>query len=162
MKTDTATRVRRTDEQLIADLEARISGLKARAAQKRVKKSPTISHMVRAMKSLDAAMASSEDGATRRALDDARSTLTACLAIHGVLTPNGGTERRTRRSSEEKSQLAEVLLAHIRQNSGQRGEQIAAALGTDTASMRPAMHALIAEKKIKTKGERRGMTYHAA
>ena len=51
--------------------------------------------------------------------------------------------------------MADALLAHIKKNSGQRGEQIAAALGTDTTSMRPAMHMLIAEKKVKTRGERR-------
>jgi hypothetical protein len=160
MKTE--TRVRRTDEQLIADLEARIAGLKNRAAQKRVRKSPTIGHMVKAMKSLDAAMASSEDAPTRRALDEARSTLAACLALHGVTTPGGGGTRGARRAPQEKAQLAEALLAHIQQHSGQRGEQIAAALGTDTKTMRPAMHKLIEERKVKTKGERRGMTYHAA
>ena len=49
-----------------------------------------------------------------------------------------------------------------RSASGQRGEQIAAALNVDTKTMRPAMHALIAESKVKTRGERRGMQYFAA
>ena len=56
---------------------------------------------------------------------------------------------------------ARLLLEHVRKYPGQRGEHIAAALGTDTRAMRPAMHRLIADKKIKTKGERRGMTYAA-
>ena len=44
---------------------------------------------------------------------------------------------------------------------GQRGEQISAALGTDSTTMRPVMKRLIEERKVKTKGERRGMTYAA-
>jgi hypothetical protein len=41
-------------------------------------------------------------------------------------------------------------------------EQITAALRTHTATMRPAMQKLIDERKVKTKGARRGMTYFAA
>ena len=67
-----------------------------------------------------------------------------------------------RRTSQDKEQLAEALYAHIKKNSGQRGEQIAAALGTDVNTMRPTMKSLIAEKKITTRGQRRGMSYFAA
>ena len=58
--------------------------------------------------------------------------------------------------------MGERLLTHVKQNAGQRGEQIAKALRTDVNTMRPAMKKLIAAKKVKTKGQRRGMTYHAA
>ena len=33
---------------------------------------------------------------------------------------------------------------------------------SDTKAMRPVMHRLIDERKVKTKGQRRGMTYHPA
>ena len=154
------TRVRRTDEQLISDLEAEIQRLKHRAVQRKVTKSPAIRHTTNALKAIDAAMAETDDKATRTALDEARSTLAACLALAGVLIP--ASTGKVRRGTHDKSQLAEALLAHIKQNAGQRGEQIAAALGTDTKSMRPAIHALIAENKIKTRGQRRGMQYFAA
>lgn len=160
MKSETATRVRRTDEQLIGDLEAQIQRLKNRAAQKRMTRSPAIKHTTNALKAIDAALAESDDKATRQSLDEARSTLVACLAVAGVVVPPAGG--RIRRTAVDRDQLAEALLAHIKAHSGQRGEQIAAALGTDTKTMRPAMHALIAENKVKTRGERRGMQYFAA
>ena len=54
-----------------------------------------------------------------------------------------------------------ALLTYVKDHPGQRGEQIAAALGTDSKSVRPAMQRLLADKKVKTRGQRRGMTYAA-
>jgi hypothetical protein len=156
----TAKRVRRTDEQLISDLEAEIQRLKQRAARQKVTRAPAIRHTTNAVKAIDTAMSTSDDAVLRRALDEARSTLVACLAMQGVLIPAG--TGKVRRGTHDKSQLAEAVLAHVREHAGQRGEQIAAALGTDTKTMRPAIHALIADNKITTQGQRRGMTYHAA
>ena len=155
------TRVRRTDEQLISDLEAEIQRLKHRAVVRKVTKSPAIRHTNNALRAIDAALAESDDKTMRAALGEARSTLVACLAVAGVLIPSS-TAKATQRGTHDKSQLADALLVHIKAHSGQRGEQIAAALGTDTKSMRPAMHALIADNKVKTRGERRGMQYFAA
>ena len=58
--------------------------------------------------------------------------------------------------------MSESLLAYVKKNPGQRGEQIAAALKTDVGTMRAPMKILIAKKKVRTKGQRRGMTYSAA
>jgi hypothetical protein len=160
MTSQTATRVRRTDEQLIADLEDQVQRLRHRATQRKVTKSPAIRLTSNAVKHIDAAMAETDDKPMRQALEEARTALMACLAVAGVVIPLG--QGRVSRDTRDKSQLAEALLAHIQQHSGQRGEQIAAALGTDTKTMRPAMHALIAENKVKTRGERRGMQYFAA
>jgi hypothetical protein len=160
MTSQTATRVRRTDEQLIADLEAEIQSLKNRAVQRRTTRSPAIKHATKAVKYIDAAMAESDDKPTRQALEEARTALVACLTVSGVVVPAGGG--RMRRSAIDKAELETALLAHIKTHSGQRGEQIAAALSTDTKAMRPVMHKLIAEHKVKTRGERRGMQYFAA
>lgn len=54
-----------------------------------------------------------------------------------------------------------ALLAHIKRNPGQRGEQITKALRMSPSAMRWAMKKLIADKAVKTKGQRRGMTYSA-
>jgi predicted ArsR family transcriptional regulator len=48
----------------------------------------------------------------------------------------------------------------VKKNSGQGGKQIAAALGTDTRTMRLPMQKLIAAGEVKTKGERRAMRYY--
>jgi hypothetical protein len=155
-------RVRRSDEQMIADLEARIASLKTRAAQKKAKRSPALAHTIKAVKAIDAAMAASEDAAMRRALDEARGTLSACLSLQGFSVTGGGGPRGPsgRRSSESVEQMSETLLAHVKKSPGQRGEQIAESLNTDTKTIRLPMQKLIAARLIKTKGQKRGMTYY--
>jgi len=145
------TRIRRTEDQLIADLEAKIEHLKVRVAAKAAKKDPTLRHVSKAIKSIDAALDATGDAATRTALQEARVTLTACLGLNGVIAPHGG------RSAKRVDGAA--LLDFVRSNPGQRGEHIAAALDTDTKALRAPMKRLIEERKIRTKGERRGMQY---
>lgn len=155
--TDTATkRTRRTEETMIQDLEAKIAEIKARAERKKIKRDPAVKHVVAAVRSIDKAMSETQDRAVRTALEEARSTLSACLSLSGV-APKGGDGvlvPRGRRSVDEGA-----LFDHVQKHPGQRGEQIAAALGTDTKSMRPTMRRLIDERKVRTKGERRGMVY---
>lgn len=67
-----------------------------------------------------------------------------------------------KRSPEELERMSAGLYDFIKKNPGQRGEQIAAALKTDVKTMRLPILKLIGEKKLKTKGQRRGMTYFAA
>jgi hypothetical protein len=154
-------RVRRTEDQRIAELEAKIAQLQRRAVEKKVKRDPALKHINSAVNAIDKAVAETTDAAMRTALGEARTTLSACLALNGAAprTDKSSIIPQSRRSAGSVS--SDVLLEHIRKNSGQRGEQIAAALGTDTKVMRPVMHKLIAEQKIKTKGERRGMSYYA-
>lgn len=70
--------------------------------------------------------------------------------------------KRVRRSAEDLAGMSDALLAHVKANPGQRGEIIAAALGTDVGTMRKPMKLLIAKRLVKTAGQRRGMTYMAA
>jgi hypothetical protein len=154
------TRTRRTEEDRIAELEAKIASIKARAERKKVKKDPSLKHMSAALRSIDKAMAESEDTATRQALDEARSTLSAALSLNGVVMA-AGSKTRGRRSAGGSSVDEATLLTYVENNPGSRGEQIAAALGTDTKSVRPVMQRLIADRKVKTRGQRRGMTYAA-
>ena len=67
-----------------------------------------------------------------------------------------------RRSPDYLVKLGERLLSHVKSHPGQRGEQIAAALKTNVGTIRLPMQKLIAAKKIKTMGQRRGMTYTAS
>lgn len=152
-----ATRVRRTEEARIEALEAQIAALRQRAEAKKVKRDPALKHVAAALRSIDKALSFSEDQATRQALDEARATISAALSLNGIAAK--GTlipQRRRATNTVEANALLEFIQAHP----GSRGEQIAAELGTDTKAMRPVMHRLIEERKVKTKGQRRGMTYH--
>jgi len=150
-------RKRRGVEQRIADLEAKIVAIKARLARRQAKADPALRHASAALKSIDKALAEAQDAKTRKALAEARAPLCACLGMEGnVIVPT-----RTRRSAGETEELAGALLTYVRSNPGQRGEQIAAALGTDTNTLRPVMKRLIADAKVATQGQRRGMTYSA-
>lgn len=150
-------RQRRDVDQRIAELAGKIAALKAREAQRQAKADPAKKHASAALRSIDKALAAAGDPATKRVLSGARSSLGAWLGgENGVLLPAGA-----RRAASVGEDLAGVLLDHVRSHPGQRGEQIAVALGTDASSMRPAMKRLIADGKISTEGQRRGMTYAA-
>jgi hypothetical protein len=151
-------RQRRTEEQMIQDLEARIASIKAKAERKKVKRDPALRHISGAVRSIDKALGESDDAATRQALSEARTTLSACLSLNGVTVASSG-KPRGRRSSQGHDAMADQLLNYVMEHPGQRGEQIAAALRTDVGTMRPPMKKLIAANKIKTRGQRRGMTY---
>ena len=160
----TTTRIRRTDEQLIADIKGEIASLEARAARKQVKRDPALKHVTATMRSIDKAMSAAEDVALRKSLDEARSIVSACLSFSGVLMPTKAVERKapTDRSAGHAEGMQQILFAYVAKNPGARGEHIAAALGTDTTTMRPAMKRLIESGKVTTEGQRRGMSYSLA
>jgi hypothetical protein len=157
-------RVRRDSDQLIAALEGKIEAIKARAARKRAKSNPAVRFTVAAIRSMDKAMSAATDAVLRKALEEARGGLTAYLALQGVVpAARAGTQTRVvRRSTEALEQTGASLLDYLREHPGQRSEDIATALGSDTKAIRRPMQSLLAERKIKTTGARRGMRYYAA
>jgi hypothetical protein len=77
-------------------------------------------------------------------------------------TTSGKTGKRGKRSTAQVAQTGERLMIYIKKNPGLRGEQLASVFKTDSKTIRLPLQRLIAEKKIKTKGQRRGMSYHPA
>jgi predicted ArsR family transcriptional regulator len=57
--------------------------------------------------------------------------------------------------------MQENLLTFVKANPGQRADQIAGAIGSDVKTIRLPMQKLLASRKVKTQGQRRGMTYYA-
>ncbi len=77
--------------------------------------------------------------------------------------PSGrGRAKGQKRPPEALAQLTESLMSAIKAGPGQRMEEIAKALGTSTGELTLPAKKLLAEKKIKTKGERRATKYYPA
>jgi hypothetical protein len=70
--------------------------------------------------------------------------------------------RPGRRSSEGVEQTGTSLVENVKKNPGQREEQNAESLRTDTKTMRLPMRRLIADRAVRRKGERRAMRYYPA
>ena len=157
-------RNRRAPEDLVAALEAKIEAIKARAERKRAKANPAIRYTVAAVRNMDKAMSAADDAVLRRALEEAHGGLTAYLKLQGIVPANGSAARTSggRRTSDDVEQVGASLLAYVRNNPGQRGEDIAEAMGTDSKAIRLPMKKLIADGQVRTKGERRGMKYYSA
>ena len=151
---------RRSEEERIQALETQIEALKRRKAHKLVHRDPALKQMHAAVRSLNKALGATADHATREALNEALATLSACLALVGgaqkqdasVLVP------QPRRSGLSE----EALLSHVRMHPDARGEAIAQALGTDTATVRPVMKRLIQSGRVKAAGKARATSYSAA
>src|SRR5262245_26439291 len=149
-------RKRRSIDGQIADLQAKISSIKEREARRQAKSDPALRYVSSALKAVDKALAASEDGRLKKLLAQARATLASCLGVEETATKGPASARRF-----ASDNLPEDLLTYVRNNPGQRGEQIAKALGTDAVTIRPAMKQLINAGKITTEGQKRGMTYSA-
>lgn len=96
-------RIRRNEEQLIADLELEIQRIKARAAAKTAKKDPATKHTTDAVRSIDLALSSASKPVHREALSEARTVLVAYLQMEGVKIP----QKRGRKRGSSRANLNE-------------------------------------------------------
>jgi len=156
------TRTRRTPEQLIEDLQKQIEAVKARAARAKVKKDPALRHINGAVRSIDKAAKATGDNAVRKALEEARATLGACLAMNGA-NPGKGVLKPAKRGPARAAAAANpgAVLTYVRNNPGSSGEQIAREAGTDTATLRPVLRELIEAGSVTSSGKGRGTRYAA-
>ncbi len=69
--------------------------------------------------------------------------------------------KRIRRSSEDVEALASAILTHVKANVGQGVTEIAGALRRTSKDLKLPIQKLLAEKKLKTTGQKRGTKYHA-
>ncbi len=74
-----------------------------------------------------------------------------------MMAKSGG--KRVRRSPEVLQKLQANILAAVKSKQGQRLEEIGRAMKTDTAVLKRPMSLLLAAKKVKTKGQKRGTKY---
>lgn len=86
-KTTTRKRNRRTDEQMISDLQAQIEKLKRRAQSKKAKKSPSLKHCMDAVRKIDMALTAAPEVPLKKALNEAREPLVAFLQMEGIPLP---------------------------------------------------------------------------
>ena len=153
-------RTRRTADQRIADLQAEIARVKARAAQQKAKKDPALRHISGAMRAIDKAVGQTKDKATRTALAEARATLSACLALNVALPANDPGTLAPKPSAVARPD-ADQVLDYIRKHPSSRSEEICGELGTDAARLRPVLHRLRDEGKVKVEGKARATRYTA-
>ncbi len=64
-----------------------------------------------------------------------------------------------RRSPEQLEETVKTIVAFVKKNPESRTEQIGEGLGIATKDLALPMKKLVAEKVLKTKGQRRGTTY---
>lgn len=69
--------------------------------------------------------------------------------------------RRVRRSEEEIAALGETFLDYVKQNPGQRLEEIGVGLSIDTADLKRPVANLLEAGQLRTEGQRRGTKYFA-
>jgi hypothetical protein len=150
-------RTRRTAEERIEALKAEIERIKHRAAEAKVKKDPALRHISGAVRSLDKALAATKDAATRTALTEARTTLTACLGLHGASAPSG----RAPRTRRPDAPSGDEVVAFLRKHPGSRSEEMASELGTDTGALRPVLHKLRDAGRVRVDGKARATRYTA-
>ena len=153
-------RTRRSPEEQIADLKAKIEGIKTRAARQSVKKDPALRHISGAVRSITKALAETRDKATREALTEAQATLSACLALSGMIPSQGPGKARVQRATGP-APAPQKVIAYLRKHPGSRSKEICADLQTDGVTLRSVLHELRDEGMVKVAGKARATRYSA-
>jgi hypothetical protein len=131
--------MRMTNSTLDQDIQSRIQTFLAELSAL-VKKS--------ALESVQAALADGRNGAPRRGPGRPRKS--------------GGSARagkREKRSTEQVEAMAARVLAQVRSKQGQRLEEIGKAMKLPTKGLKLPIAKLLAAKKLRTKGQKRGTQY---
>ena len=93
----------------------------------------------------------------RRGARGGRAAAASAAPVRG----GGRREKGQKRDPGEIERLTGRLLDYVKGNAGQRIEQIAAGMGTVTKELNLPVKKLIAQKSLKTKGQKRATQYFA-
>lgn len=88
-----------------------------------------------------------------------RATTTSPRPSAPAKFASAGRKKGQKRSPEELKALEDALLAHIRENTGKRIEEINRVLKVPTKDLARPISKLLAAKKIKTTGQKRATRY---
>ena len=136
---------------LVADFTAQLTAIVRRSVLEQV------------LESLEGHLGTAPSTGARRGRPKGSKNAPKAVAAGASAAPAARLPKTSgRRTNESMEQSSAALLDYVTKNPGQRGEQIAKALRTDVGTMRLPMKKLIADKKVRTQGQRRGMTYYAA
>jgi hypothetical protein len=95
-------RIRRSDQQMIEDLQTQLERLKKRAQTRKATRSPSLKHTAQAVRSIDAALAAVDSAPLKKALQEAREPLVAYLMIEGIAVPKPRGRKPGRRGRREQ------------------------------------------------------------
>lgn len=95
-------------------------------------------------------------GSKNKSTQVVKSAAPAAAAAPGKIL---SVRKGKRRTAADVEQMGQTLIAFVKANPGQRADQIAKALRTDAMTIRLPMQALLASKKLKSQGVRRGTKY---
>jgi len=91
----------------------------------------------------------------------AHAAAAAPLPLHPCAAHAAAAKMGQKRDPGEIERLTGRLLDYVKGNAGQRIEQIAAGMGTVTKELNLPVKKLIAQKSLKTKGQKRATQYFA-
>ena len=98
----------------------------------------------------------------RQTLEALKSVLSSeSAAPRATSATRRGPARRGRRGAAPSPEITARTLEFIQAGEGVSVSEIAAALGTSSKDLRKVLLALLAEKQIHTRGQRRGTRYHS-
>lgn len=88
---ETKQYTRRSDDQRIAELLAKVEAIKTRGERKQARANPAVKFSVGAIKLLDRALNATTDAVARKTIEDARQGLGAYVATQGWAVPTVGS-----------------------------------------------------------------------
>lgn len=154
-------RSRRTPEQQIADLQAKITELQERKERREALQDPARRHVAAALRTVDKALEVCSDAALKTNLRDVRERLAGCVDPKGVLVPKAAPKSRPRPAASQVEVDPDAVLRYLKLNPGSRCEDVAKGLDLESSAISPVLKALKTDGKARTEGQARGTKYFA-